>query len=392
VIGWLAIAVVVAATLEGAGWVFLRVMESRHPRLFAFDIEAHVAALDPEYLEAYPDALARRDIHAPDPVLGWIRVPLSSHTFAAGNTMNTDANGSRHVPGFDGPAFVSTYGESFAEGLEVNDDETWQAYLAAAIGKPVWNFAVSGYGPDQSLLALERNLERGLRTPIVILAMINENLNRLMMTYRAFYSAPFPDKFLGFKPIFFSDASGRYEVKTFLPGDLRDRAAIARALHEAARYDGFYPLRTERRGFPFGAHALGFLVRHGPSPRELSLHDSPEAARRMKHVLERFDALSREHDFLPVLLVLPELHELSTRVGRDHELVVLLLSSPLCSRIELVDVVKRLTGPSADEYVPGFDRSRYLEDTHPSAYGDRAIAAVIERDLAPHLARAAAAE
>jgi hypothetical protein len=76
----------------------------------------------------------------------------------------------------------------------VDDDETWQAYLAAAIGKPVWNFGVGGYGPDQALLALERNLGAGLRTPIVVLAMINENLNRLMMTYRSFYSAPIPTR------------------------------------------------------------------------------------------------------------------------------------------------------------------------------------------------------
>jgi hypothetical protein len=188
------------------------------------------------------------------------------------------------------------------------------------------------------------------------------------------------------------DTGDSFEVKQFLPADLRDRAAIARALHEAARWDGFYPLRTARVAFPFSAHAIGFLARHGLRPPELSLHDSPETSKRMRYVLERFAALANEHDFLPVLLILPELHELSARQGRDHELLKSLLDSPDLSRIVLVDVVKQLTGPAANEYVPGFDPAHYLASTHPSAYGDRAIAAVIARDLAPHLERAAAAE
>jgi hypothetical protein len=96
----------------------------------------------------------------------------------------------------------------------------------------------------------------------VILAMINENLNRLMNSFRLFYTYPAEDMFLGFKPILVSTDSG-FQAMSFAPADVTDRNALRRALREAARYDWFYQHRTARMRFPFTAGAVGFVKRHG---------------------------------------------------------------------------------------------------------------------------------
>lgn len=45
---------------------------------------------------------------------------------------------------------INTYGDSFTHGSQVNDGETWQEYLAAALGEPIANFGVGGYGAYQA--------------------------------------------------------------------------------------------------------------------------------------------------------------------------------------------------------------------------------------------------
>jgi len=47
-------------------------------------------------------------------------------------------------------ARINTYGDSFTEGMQVNDGETWQEALAAHLGEPIRNFGVGGYGVYQA--------------------------------------------------------------------------------------------------------------------------------------------------------------------------------------------------------------------------------------------------
>ena len=50
----------------------------------------------------------------------------------------------------DRPREIHTYGNSFTHGDQVNDGETWQEFLAAAINKPVRNYGVGGYSVYQA--------------------------------------------------------------------------------------------------------------------------------------------------------------------------------------------------------------------------------------------------
>jgi hypothetical protein len=57
---------------------------------------------------------------------------------------------------------INTYGNSFTEGNQVSDGETWQEYLAGHFGEPVGNFGVGNYGVYQAyrrMLRVERTVD-----------------------------------------------------------------------------------------------------------------------------------------------------------------------------------------------------------------------------------------
>ena len=90
-----------------------------------------------------------------DPVLGWsVRAGFSSEGY------NTLEHGVRR--NFKETSVrtggILAVGDSFAEGWEVGDDESWPAHLERITGIPVINVGVSAYGTDQILLRAERFL------------------------------------------------------------------------------------------------------------------------------------------------------------------------------------------------------------------------------------------
>ena len=45
---------------------------------------------------------------------------------------------------------INTYGDSYTQGNQVSDAETWQEYLAGHLGEPIRNFGIGGYGVYQA--------------------------------------------------------------------------------------------------------------------------------------------------------------------------------------------------------------------------------------------------
>lgn len=51
---------------------------------------------------------------------------------------------------------INTYGDSFTQGHQVSDAETWQEYLAGHLGEPIRNFGMGGYGVYQAYRRMVR--------------------------------------------------------------------------------------------------------------------------------------------------------------------------------------------------------------------------------------------
>ncbi len=83
-------------------------------------------------------------------------------------------------------SLIAAFGDSFTQCYQVGDNETWEERLSVLLQANVYNFGVGGYGPDQACLKF-LSLFPKVRTPIVILGLTTENINRIVNVYRPFY-------------------------------------------------------------------------------------------------------------------------------------------------------------------------------------------------------------
>lgn len=126
-----------------------------------------------------------RDVIVPDPALGWTLRPHNSssghHTIDHGIRRNSAAAAVR-------PGEILAVGDSFTEGWEVEDEETWPAHLERKIGRPVLNAGVGGYGTDQIILRAEQLLPL-VRPKILIVGFLDFDIHR---TGHSHFGSPKP--------------------------------------------------------------------------------------------------------------------------------------------------------------------------------------------------------
>lgn len=84
-------------------------------------------------------------------------------------------------------SLISAFGDSFTHCDGVKDNETWEERLSMLLQENVYNLGVGGYGTDQAYLKFLSIFPK-IQTPIVILGLFTENINRIVNVYRPFYS------------------------------------------------------------------------------------------------------------------------------------------------------------------------------------------------------------
>ena len=246
----------IAILIEVFFFAYLRITADNHKRLIAYPLEARIATLSDENLQRFVDGSGA---WVPDSRLGWKHRPGGSTTFDDWS-IHIAADGSRVTPDIGAPR-VAVFGDSFAEGSEVDDDETWTALLQERLEAKVAARGVSGYGPDQAALAATNFL----RTPAadsvetVIVTTTMENFGRLLTTYRPFYTYPATDWQFGLKPRFLGSS------RVWFPpvNQWRDLSEIQGAIRAAAEVDGYLPRRILTQEFPFTLSAVPVLREHG---------------------------------------------------------------------------------------------------------------------------------
>jgi hypothetical protein len=122
-----------------------------------------------------------------DPVLGHVPHPCVVPDGADGSlsVYSYDPDGARRVINGRGePCRVGTYGDSFTQGVQVSDGQTWQEVLAAHLGEPIHNFGVGGYGVYQAVRRLEDREVGDAGHPYVILNVYWPDHHRSTDAYR----------------------------------------------------------------------------------------------------------------------------------------------------------------------------------------------------------------
>ena len=124
-----------------------------------------------------------------DPVLGWeTRGPAVRQEANCRGSLKTytyNETGARTYAAFSPEnSQIVIVGDSYTNGDEVNDEEAYPAQLADILGVSVANQGVGGYGPTQAFLDLKKKLALYPQARITILAIMYENLYRMVNSYR----------------------------------------------------------------------------------------------------------------------------------------------------------------------------------------------------------------
>lgn len=315
-----------------------------------------------------------------DRELGWLRRGNTEETVPDENgswSAATDARGARREPHGGTGGLVSAYGDSFTFGHEVNDDQTWPHDLSELLDTRVDNWGVSGWGPDQAVLRLARNLPQE-RTAVVVVAVMSENIARLLSSYRPFLTGERSMK-MAFKPMLAVTDSGLgWLPSPLVRADTPDDWVAA--LAEARTTDVWYRENQERvrLGFPYLFSlpaALAYAVHHTYAD---DLYDRPDAVARLDFVMDELVRLAQVNDFVPVVLFIPQPADLRRFTHGEaagyQRYVRALRARQATTPLRVVDLLEHPFDAARFNRVPFKD--------HPSPYGQQVIADTVATAIA----------
>jgi hypothetical protein len=122
-----------------------------------------------------------------DPELGYLlRNALMRDGMVGSYTLaRYEPTGQRKQVNFaDQSCRINTYGDSFTQGHQVSDGETWQEVLSAHFCEPIRNFGVGGFGVYQAYRRLLRMEATPLAAPYLVFNIWGDDHLRSIMSWR----------------------------------------------------------------------------------------------------------------------------------------------------------------------------------------------------------------
>ncbi len=254
-----------------------------------------------------------------DPKFGWDYPPNIVYQLTGPETYSHGPLGERISPESYKTTLMATYGDSFTYGAEVNDDQTWQAFLAHKLQSNILNFGVGGYGTDQALLKYQ--MHNTIVTKIVMLGIFPENINRVVNTYRPLYSHGESHSLT--KPRFIQDG---YEFRLLpnlltKPEDL-DKLLDPEFVKELGQMDYWYQADQKLPALSF-PYTISLFQYRKPVFEQISLNASrvfrlntrpsfpwnlynePEPFAIMCYIVDSFVKTAHDRGSVPVIVILP---------------------------------------------------------------------------------------
>ncbi len=304
-----------------------------------------------------------------DAELGWL--PGAHHP-------EIDARGARHHSldsGTREPEAIA-FGDSFVFGEQVGPDESFPYFLSRQLRATARNYGVGGFGPDQALLRLERELANGTHAPVVVLGMPSENIARIVgIFFRNYVPTASP---LAVKPLFIHGPE-QWELVNSLPPALHSPDDLQVPLTVAQQFDLWHAQNARRPAvqFPYTGTTLAairFFARDVLVWQDL--YRQERAVSTLTHILDSFTSLSEIHEFHPVFVIIPMPEDLLNRqkgLASHYAPFVAALRERMGSRLTVVDVMETLA-PEDDArfHVAPFQG-------HASAFGNSVVAEALYR-------------
>ncbi len=366
-VGWLVIAVIPLIAIEVGSFLFVQERDSwfSHRDQVLERLSAEAGRYDRFLRETY------------HPVYGWDRRGPATIGMSdclgreVQATINPDR--SRVMPEVDTGPEVLLVGDSFTEGAEVNDDETFAWHLAGLLERPVRNHGVGGFGPVQAVLKFEEIAAAYPDVAVVVLGIMHENVRRMLTRYRPLLSAKTSVLF-GFQPYM---AEGAVQPNPNGPqprpfNELPELATTAFAEDFLALPEPTFPyslqvvrlLASQQFWLPIDDDEHGTLAHY---------YESPAIRAELEALLERFVEQAQSRGIEPVVLFLPR-----NRFDRvAPEPAIAALERHFGDRLTVIAFGR--TEMDWTTYLIGND------DCHPSPAGQEAIARTLSPILRPML-------
>lgn len=210
---------------------------------------------------------------------------------------------------------IATFGDSFTNCTDVNNEETWQASLEKiALNLEVLNFGVGGYGLDQAYL---RYLEMGLqhKPHIVFIGYLSKDIFRHVNTFRPFY---FPDTSLPLtKPRFIIDN----EELSLIPNPMDSLVDYnmlllqpKETLAKIGENDFFYAKGYKSSKFDFSPTVRFFklAVNNFSNSSTKSIVEASEAFELTMKIFDKFHASVSNNNALPIIVIFSDIADLTS--------------------------------------------------------------------------------
>jgi len=269
-------------------------------------------------------------------------------------------------------------------GDEVENHQTWQYFLESRIGYEVKNFGGGCYGTGQAVLRMEKHFTKEKIAPVTILGIMEENINRVVNSFRPFYTGLGRGGKLTFKPYFRMAQVGK--VKMFAnpyhnrEASLQDLRQLAKSLArqdfwamESKRIEVRYPYSYQviRAISVLGTRKLRSWAGDTPSFwKDVNLWNTEEGRAVMHYLVDKFVALTTEARSLPILLFIPR----GSSLRESESARYALFKKEIKSRYTNLAIMDVMDLP--------FEKKRFNIQPyrmHASPYGNEVIARGIEK-------------
>jgi len=279
--------------------------------------------------------------------------------------------------------FIATFGNSYTHCDDVKNKETWQEHLSLMVGRDVYNFGTGGYGTDQAYLKF-LDTYQDVKAPVIILALVLENINRTVSVYRPFYEQDTGLRIT--KPRFVV----RNDRLVLLENPIKDKSEIEYLsdpgfVSELGRNDYWYNqdnypiyqspyskiLLNKRLWldllFKIKGHKINDL---NPRPWE-DLWKNPEISDVMFRLFKSFADQSASENVIPIIMVIPEEIDLTYRLRTGSDKAGAKKIEEFCKKNN-IPYFNPIEG-FVDHVKAGKEISDLYED-HITSYGNQLIA------------------
>ncbi|RMD93563.1 MAG: hypothetical protein D6813_03905, partial [Calditrichaeota bacterium] len=286
-----------------------------------------------------------------DKFLGWTIGPnrKSNNGLYKSNSygMRSDREYNRLVS--DGIFRIAVFGDSFTEGVDVSNENTWPSILEQKLKKvEVLNFGVRAYGTDQALLRYKRDGQL-FHPYLVIIGYMIENIRRNVNVYRPIYEHNTGG--IGIKPRFIieGDSLKLIPIPVKSPEELKSFIKNGTIFEKIEPYDYWYQkykiaFQPNNWMFKLNSIKIAWLIyeKHARNLKRLYAEVNKEPFLVTVRILETFYNTVKQNGSRALVLILPAKGHLEEFMENHTKFWQPLLNYLEKRRIEYLDVTEAL--------------------------------------------------